>query len=104
MRYEKILKSKIVRLKEICNFDFYHFLIKRTVFVLIVRNVIKNRKFNFPEKFCDIRKKMLRYKIVRFKKIDKFYFNHFFNKMRSFWFSRDNRSKIKFSRQTLWDV
>ena len=56
-RYEKMLKSKIVHLKKIYNFDFYHFLIKRTVFVLIVKNVIKNQKFNFPDKLCDIRNK-----------------------------------------------
>ena len=40
-RYEKRFKSKIVHLKEIYNFDSDHFLIKRTVFVLIVKNVIK---------------------------------------------------------------
>ena len=40
------------------------FLIKRTVFVLIVKNVIHT-------------KKMLRKKIVRFKKIYKFYIKHF---------------------------
>ena len=34
-----------------------HFSIKRTVFVLIVKNFIKNQKFNFPDKLCDIRKK-----------------------------------------------
>ena len=56
-RYEKMLKSKIVHLKKIYNFDFDHFLIKRTVFVLIVKNVIKNKKFNFPDKLCDIRNK-----------------------------------------------
>ena len=39
-RYEKMLRSKIVHLKEIYNFDFDQFLIKRTVFVLIVKNVI----------------------------------------------------------------
>ena len=49
-----MLSSKIVHLKEIYNFDFDHFLIKRTVFVLIVTNVIKNQKFNFPDKLCDI--------------------------------------------------
>ena len=49
-RYEKMLKSKIVHLKEIYNFDFDYFLIKRTVFVLVVKNVIKNKKFNFPDK------------------------------------------------------
>ena len=52
-----MLTSKIVHLKEIRNFDFEHFLIKRTVFILIVKNVIKNKKFNFPDKLCDIRNK-----------------------------------------------
>ena len=56
-RYEKMLKSKIVHLKKIYNFDFDHFFIKCTVFVLIVKNVIKNQKFNFPGKLCDIRNK-----------------------------------------------
>ena len=56
-RYEKMLRSKIVHLKKIYNFDFDHFLIKRTVFVLIVKTVIKNKKFNFPDKLCDIRNK-----------------------------------------------
>ena len=56
-RYEKMLRSKIVHLKKIYNFDFDHFLIKRTVFVLIVKNGIKNQKFNFPDKLCDIRNK-----------------------------------------------
>ena len=56
-RYEKMLRSKIVHLKKIYNFDFDHFLIKRTVFILIVKNVIKNQKFNFPDKLCDIRNK-----------------------------------------------
>ena len=55
-RYEKMLRSKIVHLKEIYNCDFDHFLIKRTVFVLSVKNVIKNQKFNFPDKLCDIQK------------------------------------------------
>ena len=56
-RYEKMLSSKIVHLKEIYNFDFDYFLIKCTVFYLIVKNVIKNQKFNFPDKHCDIRNK-----------------------------------------------
>ena len=56
-RYEKMLTSKIVHLKKIYNFNFDHFLIKRTVFVLIVKNVIKNQKFHFPDKLCDIRNK-----------------------------------------------
>ena len=49
-RYEKMLKSKIVHLRKIYNFDFDHFLIKCTVSVLIVKNVIKNQKINFPDK------------------------------------------------------
>ena len=53
-RYEKMLRIKIVHLKKIYNFDFDHFLIIRTVFVLIVKNVIKNQKFHFPDKRCDI--------------------------------------------------
>ena len=56
-RYEKMLKSKIVHLKKIYNFDFDHFFIKRTVFVLIVKNFIKNQKFNFPDKLCDLTSK-----------------------------------------------
>ena len=63
-----MLRSKIVHLKEIYNFDLDHFLIKRTVFILIMKNVIKNKKLNFSDKLCDIQKKILRYKIVRFKK------------------------------------
>ena len=55
-RYEKMLKSKIVHLKKIYKFYFYHFLIKRTIFVLIVKNVIKNQKFNFPAKQWKTRK------------------------------------------------
>ena len=73
-----MLKSKIVDLKEIYNYDSDHFLIKCTGFVLIVKNVIKNQKSNFPDKLCDIHtKKMLRNKIVRFKKLYKFHIEHF---------------------------
>ena len=56
-RYEKMLRSKIIYLKQIYNFYFDHFLMKRAVFVLIVKNVIKNQKFNFSDKLCDIRNK-----------------------------------------------
>ena len=56
-RYEKILKSKIVYIKETYKFYFDHFSIKCTIFVLIVKNVIKNKKFNFPDKLCDMRNK-----------------------------------------------
>ena len=56
-RYEKMLRSKIIHLKKIYNFHFDHFLVKRTVFVLIVKNVIKNKKFHFPDTLCDIQNK-----------------------------------------------
>ena len=56
-RYKKMLTRKIVDLKETYKFCFDHFLIKLTVFVLIVKNVIKNQKFNFPDKLFDIRNK-----------------------------------------------
>ena len=42
-RYEKMLKSKIVLLKEIYHFDVDHFLIKHTVFVAVSSLKIKNR-------------------------------------------------------------
>ena len=41
-RYEKMLGNKVVHLKEIYKFEFDHFLIKSTFFVLIVKNTIKN--------------------------------------------------------------
>ena len=53
-KIRKNVRSKIVHLKEIYNFDFDHFLIKRTVFVLIVKNVIKNQKFNFLAKLYGV--------------------------------------------------
>ena len=56
-RYQKMLRNKIIHLKETYKFCFDHFLIKLTVFVLIVKNVIKNQKFNFPDELCDIRNK-----------------------------------------------
>ena len=40
-RYEKMLRRKIVHLKKIYNFDFDHILIKRRVFVLIVKMLLK---------------------------------------------------------------
>ena len=71
-----MLKSKIVELKEIYHFDLEQFLIKRTIFVLIVKNVIKNQTFHFSDKLCDIQKNV-KNEIVRFKKIYKFDFDHF---------------------------
>ena len=71
-----MLRNKIGRFKKIYKFYFNHFLIKCTVFVLNVKNVMKNQKLNFSDKLCDIQK-MLRNKIVRFKKMYKSYSNHF---------------------------
>ena len=63
-----MLRSKIDHLKEIYNFDFDHFLIKRTVFVLIMKNMllkIKNSIFrtnsatyekNIKEQNCSFQK------------------------------------------------
>ena len=55
-----MLRNKIVRFKQIYKFNFDHFLIKQTVFVLIEENVIKNQKFNFPDKLCDIQKNVMK--------------------------------------------
>ena len=55
-RYEKMLRSKIIHLKETYKFCFDHFLEKRTVFILIKKNVVKNKKLWFPGKQCKIRK------------------------------------------------
>ena len=49
-----------VHFKKIYELYFDHFLIKRTVFVLIVKNVIKKQKFNFSDKLGDIKKKYLK--------------------------------------------
>ena len=74
--YKKMLRRKIVYLKKIYKFDFDTFSIKRIVFILIVKNGIKNQKFNFSDELRHT-KKMLRKKIVHFKKIYKFYIKHF---------------------------
>ena len=51
-----MLRNKIVRFKKIYKFYFDHFLIKCKVFVLDVKNVIKNQKLNFSDKLCNIKK------------------------------------------------
>ena len=64
MRFEKILRSKIVHIKKIYKFDVDHFQVKCTFFVLIEKNVIKNQKFNFSVKLCDIRKNVNKKKLL----------------------------------------
>ena len=54
---KEMLRNKFIRFKNIYKFYFDHFLIKFTVFVLNVKNVIKNQKLNFSDKLCDIKKK-----------------------------------------------
>ena len=54
---KQMLRNKIYRFKKIYKFYFDHFLIKCTVFVLNVKNVIKNQKLNFSDKLCDIQNK-----------------------------------------------
>ena len=71
-RYKKKILDKIVHLKKIYKFISEYFLIGRVVWILIVKNVIKNDKFNFAPNLCEVRKKMLGKKIFRFKKIYKF--------------------------------
>ena len=53
-----MLRNKIIRFNKVYKFYFDYFLIKCTVFVLNVKNVIKNQKFNFSDKLCDIQKKI----------------------------------------------
>ena len=72
-----MLKSKIFHLKEIYNFDFDYFLTKRTIVVVIVKNVIKNQKFNFPDKLYDIRNKCSETKLFVLKKSINYIFTIF---------------------------
>ena len=77
-RCEKMLRSKIVHLKEIYNFYFDHFLIKRTVFVLIVKSVIINIKNLISRtNSATYETNVKEHNIVRFKRIYKFCFDHF---------------------------
>ena len=76
-RTKKMLRNKIIRFKKIYEFYFDHFLIKRTVFGLIIINTIKNQKLNFFGKFYAGCEKILQIKVVLFKKLYKFYIKHF---------------------------
>ena len=55
--YEKNVKKQNCSLQKDLQILFLPFFDKFTVLVLIVINTIKNQKFNFPDKLCDIRKK-----------------------------------------------
>ena len=76
-RYEKMLRSKIVNLRKIYKFYFHHFLVKRAVFVLSIKNgFYKIKKSIFWPNYARY-EKMLRSKIIYLRKIYKFYFHHF---------------------------
>ena len=55
-RYEKMLRSKIIHLKETYKFCFDHFLEKTHGFYFSQKNVVKNKKLRFPAKQCKIQK------------------------------------------------
>ena len=80
-----MLRNKIIRFKKIYKFYLDHFLIKWTVFVLNMKNFIKNQKLNFSDKLCDIQKKCWGTKLSVLKRSTNFIltifwkeFNHFF--------------------------
>ena len=68
--------NKIVRLKKTYKFCFDHFLIKRTVFILIKKMLLKIKSCSFRPNKARY-EKMLKCKIVHFKEIYNFYFDHF---------------------------
>ena len=78
-RYEKMLTSKIIHLKETYKFSFDNFLEKRTVFVLMKKTLLKIKSCGFRQNNGRY-EKMLTSKIVHLKKIYNFYFNHFLMK------------------------
>ena len=71
-----MLKDKIVCFKKIYKSYFDHFLIKCTVFVIIVMNAIKTKNSIFSPNIMGC-EKMLQIKVVVFKKLYKFYIKHF---------------------------
>ena len=94
-----MLRSKIVHLKEIYNFEFDHFLIKRTVFILIKKTLLKIKSCGFRPNNARY-EKILRSKIICLKKIYKFYFDHFLIKCTVFVLNVQNfieNQKLNFS-------
>ena len=72
-----MVRSKIIHLKKIYKFNFNHFLVKRTVFVLSIKNdFYKIKKFISRSNYARY-EKMLTSEIVHLIKIYKCYFNHF---------------------------
>ena len=73
---KKVLESETFYLKKIYKFCFDHFLIKRTVFVLIDKPLLKIKSFSFRINNARY-EKMLQSKIVHLKEIYNFDFDHF---------------------------
>ena len=92
-RYEKMLRSKIIHLKETYKFCFDHFLEKRTVFILI-KKTLKIESCGFRPNNASY-ENMLSSKIVHLKEIYNFGFDHFFGKMHGFCFIVKNVIKNK---------
>ena len=70
-RWEKnlpLLICKIVNLKKIYTFTLKYFLIGHIVYILIVKNVIKNEKFFFTPNLCEIQKKCLERRLFALKR------------------------------------
>ena len=84
-RYEKMLRSKIIHLKETYKFCFDHILEKRTVFILVRKTSLKIKSCGFRPNNARY-KKMLRSKIVHLKEIHSFDFDHFLIKRIRFLF------------------
>ena len=57
VRYKKKISDEIVHFKKIYKVTSDYFLIRHVVYVLIVKDVIKNKKFHFAPNLCGIRKK-----------------------------------------------
>ena len=53
-RCEKNIENKIVHLKKTHKFTSNYFFIGHIVFVLIVKNIIKNEKLHFTPNLCRI--------------------------------------------------
>ena len=70
-----MLRNKIVNLKKIYKFYFDHFLIKCTVFVLIIKILLKIKNYIFSPNFIGC-EKMLQINVVVFQKLYKFYIEH----------------------------
>ena len=67
-RYEKMLTSKLIHLKETYKFCFDHFLEKRTVSILVKKTLLKIKSCGFRPNNARY-EKMLTSKIVHLKKI-----------------------------------